>query len=132
MREFRILTWLRQYYHFSFLPRCRNIRQPKAVIKQMCEVNQRSSWKVPKIFIRNAINSAGLCLFLSAVLHSKFLLSCHKFLSLCLSCRRLFPAARFRKGDFTCRQPVSRGYKAEKLQAATSTAVRLRCSFLKP
>jgi hypothetical protein len=34
--------------------------QPMAVIKEMCQVYQWSSWKVPEAFIWNVINSAGL------------------------------------------------------------------------
>jgi hypothetical protein len=47
----------------GFLPRRWKMRQPKAVIKEMCEVNQWPSWKAPAAFVRNAINSQAFLNF---------------------------------------------------------------------
>jgi hypothetical protein len=55
-----VLAELWQSYDFGFLPRCREVTESKRVIKYMGYMNKRSSWKVPEIFIWNAINTAGL------------------------------------------------------------------------
>jgi hypothetical protein len=39
---------------FCFLPGLWKMRQPKTMIKYMYQVDQRSSWKVPEVFIWNA------------------------------------------------------------------------------